>query len=186
MSHGDAMTHNQPITAYHNDPAVKAAILAQLERHRLADEIIKGHYWENGKGCAVGCTIHSGRHAEYEPRFGIPQMLARLEDFIFEGLANGEAKTWPERFMGAIRPGADLSLVGWTFLHWLITDEAVNPGINHPTVRDAVRQCADVLAPLTKGAAPDRSAASAARSAAYSKMSDKLIGLLEAAFEARS
>jgi hypothetical protein len=40
--------------AYHNDPAQKAAILQQLEQHRVADEIVKGQYWENGKGCAVG------------------------------------------------------------------------------------------------------------------------------------
>src|SRR5690242_10649791 len=158
--------------AYHNDPSIKDAILAQIYAHALADELIKGQYWEDGKGCAVGCTIHSDNHAEYEPRFGIPQMLARLEDAIFEGLPNEDAKAWPQRFMGSISVGADLSLVGWKFLHWLLTDEKVNPGINHSTVRDAVKQCADVLVPLTKGQPVDvgaRSAAdSAADSAAYS------------------
>ena len=96
--------------AYHNDMANKVAILAQLNAHARADELVKGRYWENGKGCAVGCTIHSSDHAEYETRFGIPQMLARLEDRIFEGLPNGKAKEWPIRFMSAIRPGADLCL----------------------------------------------------------------------------
>ena len=67
----------------------KAAILKQLRQHAKLDEIEKGHYWDSGKGCAVGCTIHSGQHVEYETRFGIPQMLARLEDCIFEGLPNG-------------------------------------------------------------------------------------------------
>jgi hypothetical protein len=158
--------------AYHGKPDAKAAILAQLRAHAAADELIKGKYWEDGKGCAVGCTIHSGEHAEYEPRFGIPQTLARLEDSIFEGLPNGEAKRWPVDFMESIPVGADLSLVGWKFLHWLLTDKTVNPGIDHPLVRDAVRKCADVLAPLTKGEPADSSAArsaySAARSAAYS------------------
>ena len=157
------------LQAYHGSEWNKVAILAQLRRHAEADEIIKGQYWENGKGCAVGCTIHSGKHAEYEPRFGIPEMIARLEDVIFEGLPNGESKKWPIDFMSAITPGADLSCVGWQFLHWLLTDEKVNPGINHPLVRDAVRQCADVLVSLTKGEPVDRSAAwSAARSAAES------------------
>jgi len=156
----------QRIVAYHGSEQIKAAILAQLAAHRAADEMVKGMYWENGKGCAVGCTIHSADHAEYELRFGIPQMLARLEDLIFEGLPNGQAKNWPEKFMGAIDPGVDLSLVGWRFLHWVLTDEVVNPGIRHPLVADAVRQCAAVLIPLTKGAAD--SAASAARSAARS------------------
>ena len=137
--------------AYHNDPQIKADIIAQLEDHRAADQLIKGQYWEDGKGCAVGCTLHSGNFAEYEPRFGIPQMLARLEDCIFEGLPNDEAMEWPVRFMAAIEPGADLSLIGWKLLHWLLTDEKVNPGINHPLVAAAVKQCADLMATLAKG-----------------------------------
>jgi len=160
----------------------KAAVLKQLRAHAKADEIVKGQYWEEGKGCAVGCTIHSNQHVEYETRFGIPQALARLEDCIFEGLANGKAKVWPIRFMTAITPGTDLSCVHWQFLHWLLTDETVNPGIAHPLVKDAVKKCADLLIPLTKGKKIDPSAArSAARSAAYSRMADKLVELLEAA-----
>ncbi|MGC8534871.1 MAG: hypothetical protein ACP5QR_04985 [Rhizomicrobium sp.] len=182
--------------AYHGLQSEKDAILAQLQAHHDADEIVKGQYWQGGKGCAVGCTIHSDSHADYEPRFGIPQMLARLEDTIFEGMPNRAAKGWPLRFMGAIQPGADLSLVGWKFLHWLLTDETINPGITHPDVCAAVKQCADVLLPLTKGqqvvyvaaSAARRAAASAAiaasnaasaASAAYQKMADKLVALIE-------
>ena len=92
--------------AYHNDPAIKTAILAQLQAHHDADDIVKGVYWQAGKGCAIGCAIHGSDHALYEQRFGIPEMLARLEDRIFEGLPNAESKLWPLRFMGAIAPGA--------------------------------------------------------------------------------
>ena len=99
--------------------------------------------------------------------FGIPVMLAHLEDRIFEGLANAEAKAWPERFMGAITPGADLSRVGWQFLHWILTDEEVNPGINHPLVRDAVKACAAVMGSLAEGV-PLKKAAKSAASAAWS------------------
>lgn len=148
--------------AYHNDPAVKADILAQLARHRAADELVQGYgYWQDGKGCAVGCTLHSSDHMEYETRFGIPVMIACLEDAIFEGLPVEQARAWPERLMSAIEPGADLSCVGWQFLHWLLTDDTVNPGINHPLVRENIKQCADVLVPLTKGK-PTKSAQSAA------------------------
>jgi len=56
------------LTAYHNNQANKDAIIGQLKLHCDADEIIKGQYWEDGKGCAVGCTIHSDNHAEYEAR----------------------------------------------------------------------------------------------------------------------
>ncbi len=156
------------LVAYHNRQEEKDAILAQLAAHRRADELVKGQYWEGGKGCAVGCTIHSGNHMEYERRFGIPVMLARLEDRVFEGLPNEHAQMWPERFMGAIAPGADLSLVGWKFLWWLLTDVEVNPGIAHPTVAEAVKACADAIYPLTKGDPFDQSAAWSAARAAWS------------------
>lgn len=157
--------------AYHNNPSIKAAILDQLARHRAADEIVQGYYWENGKGCAVGCTVHGDDHAKYETQFGIPQILARLEDCIFEGLPNDVAKGWPERFMSAIPVGANLSLVSWKFLHWLLTDEQVNPTINHPIVCDVVKQCAEVLDPLAQGLPVDRIAARRAESAAWSAAS---------------
>ena len=177
------------LIAFKNTICTKPFILKQLRAHAAADEIVKGRYWEGGKGCAVGCTIHSGYHDKYESRFGIPQMLAWLEDCIFEGLPNGKAKAWPVRFMDAVQPGADLSRVGWKFLHWLLTDEEVNPGITDPLFKDAISQCADVLAPLTKGEAVDkgaaRSAAASAESAAYVKMSDKLIALIKAAPKSR-
>ena len=155
------------LIAYHNDPQIKADILAQLAAHRAADELVKGQYWRNGKGCAVACTIHGSNHAEYETRFGIPQMLARLEDRMFEGMPDEQSQLWPERFMGAIEPGADLSRVGWKFLHWLLTDKSINPGIDHPSVADAVRQCADALVPLlAEGQPADEAAAARAARAA--------------------
>jgi len=159
-------------TAYLADPTIKAEIIAHLEAHRAADQIVKGVYWEDGRGCAVGCSLESwrqarglkqidhGRHAIYNDIFGPGgEMLASLEDAIFEGLPNGAALDFPLRFAAAIRPGADVSRVGWQFLHWLLTDSTVNPDIDHPWVRDAVRQCAVVLVPLTKGEPSDTAAA---------------------------
>src|SRR5580693_8962583 len=135
----------EQMQAFHNEEKTKQTYLARVRAHREADEIIKGRYWENGKGCAVGCTVHSSNHAAYEQMFGIPQTLARLEDRIFEGLPNEDAKAWPVSFMSAIEPGADLSRVHWQFLHWVLTDELVNPGISHPIVRGAIKQCADLM-----------------------------------------
>jgi len=71
--------------AYHNDPELKKKVLSELQHHYDADNIVKGRYWENGKGCAVGCLLKSGNHIEYEEKFGIPVQLAYLEDGIFEG-----------------------------------------------------------------------------------------------------
>ena len=191
--------------AFRKTTITKPAILKQLRAHARADQIVKGQYWKDGKGCAVGCTVHGSNHALYESHFGIPQMLARLEDCIFEGLPNEAAKKWPLRFMTAVQPGADLSRVGWQFLYWILTDEKVNPGINHSIVRDAIKQCADILLPLTKGkpidgsaarsaesaasaerSADAASAASAARSAAYDRMSDTLVSLIKVAPKVKS
>jgi hypothetical protein len=150
------------LVAYHGNQSEKDAILAQLAKHRAHDQIVKGQYWEDGKGCAVGCTIHGSGHKKYEPIFGIPQALAHIEDAIFEGLPNDRAMDWPIRFMAAIKPGSDLSLVQWKFLHWLLTDENVNPGINHPTVKDAIKLTADLMKILSDGGVVSESAAESA------------------------
>jgi len=159
------------LVAYHNDPAIKANLLASLKAHAKADAIIHGTYWEEGKGCAVGCTLESIGHSNhddhmaYETKLGIPVMLARLEDTIFEGLPNGKAKAWPVRFSQAIKPGADLSLVGWKFQHWILTGSGLINDGGREDVRAAIKQCADVLVPLTKGLPVD---VGVARSAVWS------------------
>jgi hypothetical protein len=106
--------------AYPLGETQKSDIIAELQDHAHQDRLIKGVYWENGKGCAVGCTIKSEKHSEYEERFGIPMILAHLEDSIFEGLPNSQAMLWPMQFMSAIPVGSDLSLVGWKFLERML------------------------------------------------------------------
>jgi hypothetical protein len=108
--------------AYHGKQKVKDFYLARVRAHIAADELIHGKYWENGKGCAVGCTVHSSSHAAYEKELGIPRILAKLEDGIFESLSNGRSKLWPEQFLMAPNVGADLSLVWPKFAVWLLVD----------------------------------------------------------------
>src|SRR3990167_8362331 len=109
--------------AFHNDRKIKALYLKRVRQHRKLDEIVKGTYWENGKGCAVGCTIHSSTHKNYESELGLPEWLAMLEDRIFEGLPNGDAKEFPEQFLKAIPVGADVQPVRDKFLYWLLMDK---------------------------------------------------------------
>lgn len=108
--------------AFHGNGKIKDYLLIQLKRHYEADEIAKGIYWENGKGCAVGCTVHSNQHADYEKLLGIPRILAKLEDGIFEALPNELAKEWPIKFIQAIKVGADLSDVWPKFALFLLSD----------------------------------------------------------------
>jgi hypothetical protein len=108
--------------AFINTEVTRDQIIASLRAHREADRIIPGRYWGNGKGCAVGCSIHDfrpgseGDHSLYPVLFGIPEPLARLEDTIFEGLPADLRPDWPLRFVEAIREGADLSRVTPAFL----------------------------------------------------------------------
>jgi hypothetical protein len=152
--------------AFHSDPKIKAKYLTRVKAHEAADEIVHGKYWEDGKGCGVGCTVHSSEHAAFETEMGIPRMLARLEDTLFEGQANGDSKRFPARFLEVIPVGADLSRVPWIFLHWLLTEELV--GRDNPRVAKQIKACADVLVPLIKAEPVDREAALKARSKARS------------------
>ena len=112
------------LLAYHDDPAIKAKYMAIVEGHRLADEIVQDYgYWEDGKGCAVGCTLHSDRHQDYETELGIPEVLAWLEDAIFEGMPVVASRRWPGRFLAAPEPGADLSLVWPRFAVWMLRSD---------------------------------------------------------------
>ena len=156
--------------AFLNDTKVKEKYLSRVRAHASADEIIKGQYWEHGKGCAVGCTIHSSDHDKYEKLLGIPRWLAYLEDSIFEGLPNGEAKNFPEQFLSAINVGADLTPVYHKFMIWLLVDP-LQGVLRFADERGAVaiKRVAELhqleLGP-TEGR-PDSSARDAARAAAW-------------------
>lgn len=148
------------LLAYHGDPALKAAMLADMAAQREAGAFVqKGPYWKDGRGGAIGCLVRSEHHIASEARVGFPVALARLLDAVFYALPPEEARAWPERFLSAIEPGADLSRIGWQFLHWILTDEAVNPGIADPLVREAVADCAEVIAAVAAGAPIDPRAA---------------------------
>lgn len=113
--------------AFTNTKVSKAALIASLEAHAAADRIAKGAYWQDGKGCAVGCSLRDfepesvSDHSRYPELFGIPESIAHLEDAIFEALPNGQSKAWPLRFTRAIREGADLSRVTPKFLRRVIS-----------------------------------------------------------------
>ena len=111
--------------AFHNSQNIKDMYVARVRAHAEADEIKQGYYWKNGKGCSVGCTLHVdyAAHDRYETELGIPRAIARLQDRIFEGLSNEEAKKFPLAFLEAIQPGADLSGVLPRFFIWLLSDE---------------------------------------------------------------
>ena len=179
-------TMNQLI-AFHNKQEEKEALLKQLQEHYDQDEVIKGQYWEDGKGCAVGCTVHSDKHDCYETQLGIPVWVARLEDTLFEGMPNEKAKEFPLKLVKAIPTGFD----NWQHIYhqlciYILEKECKNT--DHPLVKQAI---CDIITLHRKESKEDKewsaawsaagsAAWSAARSAAHYNISEKLIELLEA------
>ena len=158
--------------AFHNDSAIKKKYLDRVTAHERADEIVQGcGYWESGKGCAVGCTLHGDNHAAYETELGIPLIIARLEDGIFEQLPNDLAKTWPRRFLECIQPGADLSMVWPKFAVWMLTDEeyGVIKFAKSDAQRESIQTISDMYLFKIEGAEIDAADRQEARSdyAAY-------------------
>lgn len=172
------------LIAFHNKKEVKAEYLARVKAHQKADEIVKGQYWKGGKGCAVGCTIHGSSHAKYETELGIPMTLAYLEDRIFENLPNDKAKKWPLKFLNAVKPGADLSLVTAKFMVWLLEDE-VSQHFDAVKFPDVAKVSAKVIELYKKKIAGEKVSDAewqeAARAACFERMADKLIELLKSA-----
>ena len=190
--------------AYHGNHELKERFVAEIERHRAADQIAQGHYWSNNRGCAVGCSINSlmrigdgarakrdplhflrerigtktqrqirhNQHTAYESLIGVPRILAKLEDGIFEGLPIERARVWPGEFAAAILVGADLSLVWPRFAVWLLVD-AEHGVIRHAKTdkaREAIQQVATLHQQVVEGKTVDiatwRTAQSAAAAAA--------------------
>ena len=106
------------LIAFHGDSKIKEKYIKRVKAHAKADAIVKGIYWEDGKGCAVGCTIEGSNHSKYEKELGIPEILAHLEDGLFEEMANEDAKKFPLKFLQAIPVGTDLSMVFTKFVIW--------------------------------------------------------------------
>ena len=157
---------------FHGSQELKDQRIAQVRAHRLADQLVKGQYWENGKGCAVACILHSSDHWLAESELGIPVELFYLTDRIFESLPNGEAMMWPERFLQAIPVGVDLRAthVNKRFVLGMLTDEKRGVMSRIPADDETTRKfTTDVVEFLKQGisepaptAAPD-----ALRSMAY-------------------
>lgn len=129
--------------AFHNSLAIKERYLARVQEHETTGAIVQGHvpYWKDGKACAVGATIHSKQHALYEAELGIPVLIARFEDRIFEGMSKAQFRTFPRRFLEAIAPGADLTNIWPAFAPWLLTKGpyAVSQYADSPHLSELIR-----------------------------------------------
>ena len=101
----------EALSAYHGDQAIKDKYIQRMKAHMDADELIRGTGFENGKGCAVGCTLNKYKHSAFPDELGVPEWAAHLLDTLHESTSD---KVWPTlsmRFLTAITPGANLESV---------------------------------------------------------------------------
>ena len=159
----------------------KPDLLETLAWYREEDRLAQGwYYWQGGRGCAVGCTLHEyardqeEHHDLYEELFGIPRKLAYLEDAIFEGLDSAEARSWPERFIGCIPEGADLECVADELALWVLggEDSPMAPWRDREYVQPTIELYRQHLGGMPSRRGDWREAASVARDAAKSADSE--------------
>jgi hypothetical protein len=111
------------------DPAVntysglitKDSFVTEMQAHRAADHFVNGNYFDKktGKGCAIGCGVETinrrlgldlehNSHSGLANALGWPVWLCKMEDHIFEGLANPERLDWPVNLAIAVPEGASI------------------------------------------------------------------------------
>jgi hypothetical protein len=90
-----------------------------VRQHVAAGQVTQGAYWdpEKHRGCFIGCLSHSKDPSGAENEFGLPIMVQRIAESIFEALPASEAKDFFAALPDAVGcDGKDLSRVGWQFL----------------------------------------------------------------------
>jgi hypothetical protein len=166
--------------SFHGSQEIKDKYVARVKAHHAADEIIKGKYWEKGKGCAVGCTVHSDKHDAYDVELGITWRLALVEDSLFEKLPNADAREFPLQFIESMPVGVDTNIIFKKFILWNLVDEKEGL-IYHIKDKEAIVLLKEIAAtyeksftkeiPQKKWKALEKQARSASASAAYASAS---------------
>jgi hypothetical protein len=91
-----------------------AQLTAEVARHIEADLVKQKSY----KTCFIGCLAHQQDDPQYiEDTYGIPLVLTRILEAIFEQVAAQEAVELFAAFPAAVaKDGKDLTTVPWKFL----------------------------------------------------------------------
>jgi hypothetical protein len=91
-----------------------AQLTAEVNRHIASDSVKQNSY----KTCFIGCLARHQDDPQYiEDTYGIPVMLTRILETIFEGVPAQEAVEFFAAFPAAVaKDGKDLTKVIWKFL----------------------------------------------------------------------
>lgn len=89
----------------------------EVAAHVAADQVVQGAYWTGSRGCFIGCLAHSNDPLITEEKYGLPIMVQRIAEAVFERLPARNAIAFFAAFPDAVEcDGKDLSRVGWRFL----------------------------------------------------------------------
>ena len=123
-----------------------STLQSEVAKHVAADQVIQGMYWddEDQKGCFIGCLAHANDALSLKTKYGIPLMLTRIAENIFEGLPSGKAVKFFKKFPKSVAcDNKDLSLVGWKFLQFELE--------NLPHKTEEVQDVIDGISKLARG-----------------------------------
>lgn len=136
--------------------------------HVAAESIVQGDYWdeENRHGCWIGCLAKSADPAINEATYGLPVILQRIAESIFEALPADDAKAFFAALPAAVAcDGKDLTRVSWQFLAAELRSLPEQPA-EIQSVIDPVIAGMDLLASGQEWIAVNARAAAAAADAA--------------------
>ena len=114
------------ILSFNNDAKIKESLIARMQKHIEADELLQKATGRDGKGCTVWCALNNGdiqygyNHSAFPEVLGLPEWLAHLQDIIFEGLSVDDAKQFSSDWPKAIPVGKNLEPVKWKFCAFLM------------------------------------------------------------------
>ena len=160
---------SKPLT-FNNKQSVKDKYVKRMQQHAEADEVIQGTYWEEGKGCFIGCLMEDTQPHDKVDAIGLDPRLTYLLDSIFEGLSNDEAKIFARDTIGKIPVGVDSYIIYCKFMYWLMERNAKRSK-DYPEVVKACRQVKKLYRKLIDGKQVADNEWSAAESAAWSARS---------------
>lgn len=114
--------------------------------HVAADQVVQGCYWTGSRGCFIGCLAHSHDPLIVEEKYGLPIMVQRIAESIFERLSHKEAVAFFAALPDAVGcDGKNLNLVGWQFLAAGLRDLPLQSDASQAAI-DLVIEGIDLLA----------------------------------------
>ena len=110
------------LNSYKGDQNFKQRMVSAIIEDKENERIVKGQYWQDGKGCNVGCgeyavcqilghKFENRKHKKLAEELEVPEAIFYLGDAIFEGLDVEDSTQFVVDFYTAIPVGQDLKNV---------------------------------------------------------------------------